>query len=107
MRHLHSPVKSLKLFGLTQEDTVTINYFDKDGDIIRLSSDGELQTALKHLGEDDTWKLQVTVSHKQPAMEVHNPHMQVYQPAQFFMVGLEPISHAPQCSRAAPRRSGG
>ena len=73
----------LKLFGLTQDDTVAINYCDRDGDIIRLSSDGELQTALKHLGEDDTWKLQVTVSHKQPAAEAHHPHqrVQVYQPA--------------------------
>ena len=71
-----------KLFGLTQEDNVTINYCDRDGDVIRLSSDGELLTALKHLGEGDTWKLQVTVSHKQPAAEAHRPHhrVQVYQP---------------------------
>ena len=65
-----------KLFGLTQDDVATINYCDRDGDIIRLSSDGELQTALKHLGEDDTWKLQVTVSHKQSAATQSRQHVQ-------------------------------
>ena len=45
------------LFGLSKEDTVTINYCDRDGDIVRLSSDAELQTAVKHLGDQDTWKL--------------------------------------------------
>ena len=56
----------VKLFGLGEDDTVTINYCDRDGDVIRLSSDGELQTALRHLGEEDTWKLQVVVQHKEP-----------------------------------------
>ena len=53
------------LFGLSKEDTVTINYCDRDGDIVRLSSDAELQTAIKHLGDQDTWKLQVVVQRKQ------------------------------------------
>ena len=55
----------VKLFGLTDKDTVAINYCDRDGDIIRLSSNAELQTALKHLGEEDTWKLQIVVEQKQ------------------------------------------
>ena len=54
------------LFGIGEEDTVNINYCDRDGDVIRLSSDGELQTALRHLGEEETWKLQVVVEHKEP-----------------------------------------
>ena len=53
------------LFGINAEDTVVINYCDREGDIVGLSSDAELQTALKHLGEEDTWKLQVLVQHKQ------------------------------------------
>ena len=40
---------------------------------MRLSSDGELQTALKHLGDQDTWKLQVVVQRKQ---EVQRPPAQ-------------------------------
>ena len=55
-----------KLFSLGEDDTVKINYCDRDGDVIRLSSDVELQTALRHLGEEDTWKLQVVVEHKEP-----------------------------------------
>ena len=55
------------LFGISKEDRVTINYCDRDGDIVRLSSDRELQTALKHLGDQDTWKLQVVVQHKPEA----------------------------------------
>ena len=54
-----------KLFGLGEDDAVTINYCDRDGDVIRLSSDPELQTALRHLGEEDTWKLQIVVEHKE------------------------------------------
>ena len=57
------------LFGLSKEDTVTINYCDRDGDIVRLSSDAELQTALNHLGEQDTWKLQVVVQHRQEVQQ--------------------------------------
>ena len=53
------------LFGLSKEDTVAINYYDRDGDVVRLSSDAELQTALKHLGEQDTWKLQILVQREQ------------------------------------------
>ena len=53
------------LFGLSKEDAVAINYCDKDGDVVRLSSDAELQTALRHLGDQDTWKLQVLVQRKQ------------------------------------------
>lgn len=56
----------VNLFGIGEDYTVTINYCDRDGDVIRLSSDGELQTALKHLGEEDTWKLQIVVQHKEP-----------------------------------------
>ena len=63
----------ISLFGLNKEDTVAINYCDRDGDIVRLSSDGELQTALKHLGDQDTWKLQVVVQRKQ---EVQRPPAQ-------------------------------
>ena len=59
----------ISLFGLSKEDTVVINYCDRDGDIVRLSSDAELQTALKHLGEQDTWKLQVVVQHKQEVQQ--------------------------------------
>ena len=54
------------LFGIGEDDAVAINYCDRDGDVIRLSSDAELQTALRHLGEEDTWKLQVIVEHKEP-----------------------------------------
>ena len=54
-----------KLFSLGEDDTVKINYCDRDGDVIRLSSDVELQTALRHLGEEDTWKLQVVVEHRE------------------------------------------
>ena len=61
-----------KLFGLGEEDTVTINYCDRDGDVIRLSSDTELQTALRHLGEEDTWKLQIIVEHK--LQQQQQPH---------------------------------
>ena len=57
------------LFGLSKEDTVTINYCDRDGDIVRLSSDAELQTAVKHLGDQDTWKLQVVVQRKQEVQQ--------------------------------------
>ena len=66
-----------KLFGLTEDDSAAISYCDRDGDVIRLSSDGELQTALKHLGEDDTWKLQVAVSHK------HHPHPAAHHPSHY------------------------
>ena len=45
------------LFGLSKEDAVAINYCDKDGDVVRLSSDAELQTAFRHLGDQATWKL--------------------------------------------------
>ena len=54
----------LQLFGLSQDNTVLVNYCDKDRDMIRLSSDAELQTALRHLGEDETWKLQIIVEQK-------------------------------------------
>ena len=54
-----------KLFGLSEDDTVAINYCDRDGDVVRLSSDSELQTALKHLNEEDTLKLQIVVDPKQ------------------------------------------
>ena len=57
------------LFSISKEDTVTISYCDRDGDIVRLSSDGEFQTALKHLGDQDTWKLQVVVQRKQEAQQ--------------------------------------
>ena len=71
----------IKLFELTEDDTVTLSYCDREGDVVRLSSDGELQTALKHLGEDDTWKLQVTLSHKNHSHSDHPHHrVQVYQP---------------------------
>ena len=52
------------LFGINKEDTIALNYCDRDGDIISMSSDGELKTALKHLGEQDTWKLQVVVEQR-------------------------------------------
>ena len=55
----------VRLFGLRKEDAVTINYCDMDGDVVRLSSDAELQAAFKHLGEQDTWKLQILVQRKQ------------------------------------------
>ena len=54
----------VKLFRLRKEDAVTINYCDRDGDVAQLSSDAELQAALKHLGEQDTWKLQILVQLK-------------------------------------------
>jgi len=77
---LHDMV--FKLFGFTEDDTVAVSYCDRDGDVVRLSSDGELQTALKHLGEDDTWKLQITVTHKHhPHPHYHHHHMQAHQPA--------------------------
>ena len=67
----------LQLFGLSQENTVLINYCDKDGDIIRLSSDAELQTALRHLGEDETWKLQIVVEqkHQQQSVQPQAHHL--------------------------------
>lgn len=63
----------VKLFSLGEDDTVIINYCDRDGDVIRLSSDGELQTAVRHLGEEDTWKLQVVVQHKEPPQHAAPP----------------------------------
>ena len=55
----------VKLSGLRKEDLmiieVIINYFDKDGYVVWLSSDAELQIALKYLGEQDTWKLKILV----------------------------------------------
>ena len=54
-----------KLFGLGKDVTVAINYRDRDGDLIMLSSDEELQTALRHLDEEETWHLQVILQHKQ------------------------------------------
>ena len=54
-----------KLFNLGEDVTVAINYRDRDGDLIMLSSDEELQTALRHLGEEETWHLKVIVQHKQ------------------------------------------
>ena len=72
-----------KLFGLTDKDTVFINYCDRDGDIVRLSSDAELQTALKHLGEEDTWKLQIVVEQKQqqqPQAQPGRPHFSWWNP---------------------------
>ena len=47
------------LFGVNDEDIVDINYCDGEEDIVRLSSDIELQSAFKHLGEEDTWRLQI------------------------------------------------
>ena len=60
------------LFNILQDDTVIVNYCDRDGDLIRLSSDAELQTALNHLGEEDTWKLQIVVEHKQQPQHHHH-----------------------------------
>ena len=54
----------VRLFGL-KEDAVTINYCDTDGDMVWLLTNTELQTAFKHLGEQDTWKLQIKVQLKQ------------------------------------------
>ena len=65
----------VKLFGLTDKETVAINYCDRDGDIVRLSSDSELQTALKHLGEEDTWKLQIVVEQKQQQQQRPQPQL--------------------------------
>jgi len=70
----------VKLFGLADKDTVAINYSDRDGDIIRLSSDAELQTALKHLGEEDTWKLQIVVEQKQQQQQQQQRRAQTGRP---------------------------
>ena len=45
------------LFGLSEEDLISISYCDREKDVVALSSDLELHSAFKHLGEDDTWKL--------------------------------------------------
>ena len=66
-----------KLFGLSEKDTAAINYCDRDGDIVRLSSDAELQTALRHLGEEDTWKLQIAVEQNQ---QQRQPRVQLVYP---------------------------
>jgi len=58
-----------KLFGLSKDTTVAINYCDRDGDLVKLSSDAELQTALKHLGDQDTWRLQIVVQYKQETQQ--------------------------------------
>jgi len=71
----------VKLFGLTDKDTIFINYCDRDGDIVKLSSDAELQTALKHLGEEDTWKLQIVVEQKQQLQaQPDHPHFSWWDP---------------------------
>lgn len=36
-----------------------LRYYDSDGDMIALSSDGELQTALAHLPPDAVWRLEI------------------------------------------------
>ncbi|XP_065891165.1 uncharacterized protein [Dysidea avara] len=76
-----------KLFGLTEKDTVAINYCDRDGDIVRLSSDAELQTALKHLGEEDTWKLQIVVEQKQQQQQ---PRAQPVRPLFSWWLNWDP-----------------
>lgn len=45
------------LFGLNKEDLISINYCDREEDVVVLSSDLELRSAFKHLGEENTWKL--------------------------------------------------
>ena len=42
------------LFGLNEEDLISITYCDREGDVVVLSSDLELHSAFNHLGEEDT-----------------------------------------------------
>ena len=56
----------VRLFGLSKKDTMTINYCDRNGDVVSLLSDVELWTALK---EQNVWKLQILVQGKE---EVHH-----------------------------------
>ena len=81
-----------KLFGLTEKDIVAINYCDRDGDIVRLSSDAELQTALKHLGEEDTWKLQIVVEQKQQQQQ-QQPRAQPVRPLFSRWLDWDPYSN--------------
>ena len=85
-----------KLFSLGEDVTVAINYRDRDGNLIMLSSDEELQTALRHLGEEETWHLQVMVQHKQQQQQQHDIAPRV--PGCYLVVGLGSVSFAWQSS---------
>ena len=53
----------------TAPDSLTLYYKDPDGDLVSISSDDELQTAMRLLGEDKTIKLLIGVSAPQEKEE--------------------------------------
>ena len=56
----------VRQFGLSKEVEVTIDHCDRDGNVVSLSSDLELRTALN---KQDVWNLQILVQRKE---EVHH-----------------------------------
>ena len=66
-----------KLFKIGEDVDGVISYYDgndRSGDWISLSSDEELRTAVRYLGEEETWQLQVMVDHPKdhPARQEHH-----------------------------------